>query len=146
MKKYLGLGLLLLGISSCMDQKVSSDKVFSNAQILYQDREENPGSKRSALEMPSYFLEMEYDAKQTKLNPTQIKKIEKLFTKLIYPEEYKLYVSFGARTKGSQMADLSKVFKRAQDIKVRYGKRVKQLKIVYLKNQKPNCVYLRLLG
>jgi hypothetical protein len=146
MKKYLGFIFIIVCITSCTGQKITSDKVFSNAQILYQVKEENSGSKKGALEMPSYFIDLEYEPQQNKLNQTQANKVEKIFPKLVYPEEYKLYASFGAATEGTQIASLSTVFKRAQDLKTRYGKRVKEIKIVYLKNQKPDCVYLRLLG
>lgn len=146
MKQYLCFFLIMVCLTSCSRQKISSDKVFSNAQILYQDKDENQRSKKGALEKPSYFIDLEYDPQQTKLNAAQINKIEKIFPKLVYPEEYRLYASFGANTEGTHMKSLSRVFKRAQDLKSRYGKRVKEIKIVYLKNQKPNCVYLRLLG
>ena len=96
--------------------------------------------------MPSYFIDLNYDPTQTQLNPTQINKVEHIFKKLIYPEEYTLYASFGANTEGEQITNLGPVFKRAQDLKTRYSKRVKKIKIVFLKNQKPNCVYLRLLS
>lgn len=141
-----GYLLALLCLSGCTGHKVASDKVFSNAQILYQMKEESPGAKKAVLAMPSYFIDIEYEPQQTKLNPAQLKKIEAIFTKLVYPEEYKMYASFGANTDASQLASLGPVFKRAQDIKARYGKRVKEIKIVYLKNQKPNCVYIRLLA
>lgn len=146
MKKYLGFIFIMVCITSCTGQKISSDKVFSNAQILYQVKEENSGAKKGAVEMPSYFIDLEYDPQQTKLNPAQIKKVEKIFPKLVYPEEYRLYASLGAVTEGAQISSLSTVFKRGQDLKARYGLRVKEIKIVYLKNQKPNSVYLRLLG
>jgi hypothetical protein len=146
MKNYVGFLALLVFITGCTGHKVTTDKVFSNAQIMYQVKEQNPSKKSSELAMPSYFLDLEYDPKQTKLNKVQAKKIENLFPKLVYPEEYKLYASFGANIEGSQIANLAPIFKRAQDIKARYGKRVKEVKIVYLKNQKPDCVYLRLLA
>lgn len=145
MKKYLAFVTVLFCLSGC-SHKVSSDKVFSNAQILYQAKETNPAAKKTALAMPSYFIDIEYDPQQIQLNPAQIQKVERIFAKLIYPEEYRLYVSFDAPTQGSQIKQLGNVFKRAEYIKKHYGKRVKEIKIVYLKNQKPNCVYLRLLA
>lgn len=96
--------------------------------------------------MPSYFLDLDYEPRQTHLTHMQIKKVEHIFKKLVYPEEYSLYASFGANTKGTEITSLGTIFKRAQDLKTRYGKRVQKIKVVYLKNQKPNCVYLRLLG
>lgn len=146
MKKYAGLLILLLCVTGCASHKVKSTQVFSNAQVLYKKKDTNVASKKTALEMPSFFLDIEYDPQQTKINAAQAKKVEAIFKKLIYPEEYKLYASFGAGTDGSKLSSLGPVLKRAQDIKARYGKKVKDIKIVYLKNQKPDCVYLRLLG
>lgn len=145
MKRILAI-ITIIWISGCTNQHISSDKVFSNAQILYHDKEENTNARRSALEMPSYFLDLEYRPTQTKLNSMQIKKVERIFKKLVYSDEYTLYASFGANTQGIQITGLRPLFKRAQDLKIRYGTRVKKIKIVYLKNQQPNCVYLRFLG
>ncbi|MFA6303018.1 MAG: hypothetical protein WC627_07785 [Legionella sp.] len=146
MMKYAGLALLLLFITACSGHKVKSAQVFSNAQIMYQEKDNNAVAKKTALQMPSYFLDIEYNPKQTKLSTAQAKKIDSVFAKLIYPEEYRLYASFGANTNSTHLANLGPIFKRAEDLKKRYGKQVKEIKVVYLKNQKPDCVYLRLLG
>ena len=145
MKKTLWL-VIVLGLSACTNPKINSDRVFSNAQILYQKKEPNTHIKEASLQMPSYFMELTYEQGQTKLSAEQVKKVETMFKKLVYPDEYQLYATFGSSNTKSQIADLAPLFKRAEDIKKRYSKKVKDVKVAYLKNQKPDCVYLRLLG
>ena len=145
MKKGLVL-IVIFFLSACTNSKINSDRIFSNAQVLYQKKEQNAHVKETELQMPSYFLELEYKHDQTRLSDKQIKKIETIFKKLVYPDEYRMYASFGANVANNQMASFSNVFKRAADIKKRYGKRVKEVKVAYLKNQKSDCVYIRLLG
>ncbi|KTD04752.1 hypothetical protein OQJ19_07995 [Fluoribacter gormanii] len=145
MKKELWL-VVLFGLSACTNSKISSDRVFSNAQVLYQKKEQNSHVKQAALQMPSYFLELEYEQGQTNLSPAQVKKVEAMLKKIVYPDEYKIYASFGSSGEKNQVVNLAPVFKRAEDIKSRYSKRVKEVKVAYLKNQKPDCVYIRLLA
>lgn len=137
--------LLVLCLSGCTNSKITSDKVFTNAQVLYQEKE-HANSKQMALQMPSYFLDLEYAQGQTKLSTTQIKKIDTLLKKLDYPDEYRIYASFGANGSKNQVAYLADILKRGDDLKKRYGNKVKKVKIVYLKNQRPDSVYIRLLG
>lgn len=137
--------VVIMLLSSCANQ-LSSHKIFSNAQVQYQARERSATSKRSSMEMPSYFFELEYEPTQIALNKAQIKKIDSVFKKLVYPEEYKLYVSFGNGFANNGIQNLSPIIKRAEDIKRQYSKKVREIRIVYLKNQKPDCAYFRLLG
>lgn len=109
-------------------------------------KEQNSHVKQAALQMPSYFLELEYEQGQTNLSPAQVKKVEAMLKKIVYPDEYKIYASFGSSGEKNQVVNLAPVFKRAEDIKSRYSKRVKEVKVAYLKNQKPDCVYIRLLA
>ncbi len=140
------LFILVVMLCACVSKPPRSDKVFSNAQILYSEKEKNSILKRRNMEMASYFMELDYAPNQTTLNKAQINKIESVFNKLIYPEEYKLYVSFGADNADSQLASLAPIFKRAEDIKRNYGGRVKNLQIAYIKNQKSNIAFLRLMS
>lgn len=137
--------IIVLCLSGC-GQTISSDKVFSNAQIQYQAREEKKAlSNKRAMEMPSYFLDLEYEPSQITLNKTQVHKIDSMLRKIVYPEEYKLYISFGVGDDESQLGDLALIYKRARDIKQQCSKKIKNIKIAYLKNQKSDSVYLRLL-
>ncbi|PWY55686.1 hypothetical protein DGG96_10355 [Legionella qingyii] len=145
MKKELWL-VVLFGLSACTNSKISSDRVFSNAQVLYQKKEQSSHDKQAALQMPSYFIELEYEQGQTNLSPAQVKKVDAMLKKIVYPDEYKIYASFGSSGEKNQVVNLAPVFKRAEDIKSRYSKRVKEIKVAYLKNQKPDCVYIRLLA
>jgi hypothetical protein len=148
-KNIAKLGLLVVVVvtlSGCAYHPLKSSKIFSNAQVQYQARERKNTAKRRNMEMPSYFLELDYAPGQIALNKTQIHKINSVFKKLIYPEEYKLYVSFGSGSDKNQLANLSPIFKRAQDIKRKYENKVGSIQIAYLKNQRPNCIYLRLLA
>lgn len=137
------VALLLYG---CAGKPPSSDKVFSNAQILYQAKEKTSMAKRRNMEMASYFIELDYSPEQTTLTKAQVNKIARVFKKLIYPEEYKLYVSFGDGDESSQFSSLGPRFKLAQDIKRKYGNQVKSVQIAYLKNQKPNVAFFRLIA
>lgn len=138
--------IVILCLSACANQQLSSNKIFSNAQVRYQAKERTALSKRSHMEMPSYFFELEYESGQIALNKAQINKIDSVFKKLIYSDEYKLYVSFGTGNSGNKLKSLSPIIKRAEDIKRRYSKQVREVHIVYLKNQKLDCAYFRLLG
>ena len=138
--------LFALSLSGCVTQP-SADKIFSNAQVRYDfDEDKNALKNKREMEMPSYFLELEYETAQTELSPAQVNKINAMIGKIVYPEEYKLYISFGAGGNKGEVKSLASVFKRAQDIRNKCkNKGVKNIKIVYLKNQKPDCVYLRLI-
>lgn len=147
MTKYYWLLLpLSFSLIACVGNKAVPNKIFSNAQVQYEAKEAHKIKNRREMEMPSYFLEIEYQPSQSNLNAVQISKISSLFQKLIYPDEYKLYVSFGASDENHDMADTGLLVKRANDIKKRYAGKVKSIQIAYLKNQKPNSVYLRLLN
>lgn len=145
MRRWLWL-ILFFGLSACTGKPPASDKVFSNAQILYQAKEKNSISKRRNMEMASYFIELNYSPGQTDLNPLQINKIDAVFKKLVYPEEYKLYMSFGSGDEQNHYTSVGPMMKRAQDIKLKYGKRVKSVHVAYLKNQKSNVAFLRLIA
>ena len=147
-KKIARLGMLIvvMSLSGCSIQQTPSNRVFSNAQVQYQAKDRKNLTQKRNMEMPSYFLELDYEPGQIALNKAQINKINSVFKKLIYPEEYKLYVSFGSNGDTNQLANLSPVFKRAQDIKKRYGKKVASIQSAYLKNQRPNCIYLRFMA
>lgn len=142
----LGWLILVLWLSGCVNKPPRSDKIFSDAQILYQTKEKNSIANRRNMEMASYFIELDYNSDQTALSKAQINKIESVFKKLVYPEEYKLYVSFGADNKNNQFANLTPIFKRAQDLKIKYGDKVKSIRIAYVKNQKSNIAFLRLMA
>ncbi len=137
--------LLLLCLSGCVSKPTSSDKVFSNAQILYQVKDRQNLANKGDIEKASYFLVLEYQPDQIVLSQAQIKKIDSVFKKLIYSEEYKLYVSFGGASVDN-LALLTPLLKRAQEIKNRYGKRVNGIQIAYLKNQKSNVAFFRLMA
>lgn len=138
--------LLVCCLCACMNPEVKSDKVFTTAQILYQNKQKTATNKEAALQMPSYFIDLEYTSGQTKLSAAQSKKIDALLSKLDYPDEYRIYASLGAGSSDNAIPNLAPVFKRANDIKSRYGAKVKEVKVAYLKNQKPDSVYIRLLG
>lgn len=137
--------IVIMLLSACANQ-LNSNRIFSNAQVQYQAKERSVISKRSSMEMPSYFFELEYEPTQIALTKAQIKKIDSVFKKLIYPEEYKLYVSFGNGYANNGIKNLSPIIKRAENIKRNYSKKVRDIRVVYLKNQKPDCAYFRLLG
>jgi hypothetical protein len=134
-------------LSGCTTQHMSADKVFSNAQVQYQLKANKKElTEKRAMEMPSYFLDLEYESFHATLNEMQYHQIDLMLKKILYPDEYKFYISFGVGGSNSQMSNLALVYKRAQDIKHRFGSRIKHIKIAYLKNQKTDTVYLRLLG
>ncbi len=133
-------------LSSCALHQPEVDKIFSNAQVQYQTRGEKTLANRRGIEMPSYFIDLEFDPKQTKLNKVQLAKIDAVFKKLIYPEDYKLYVSFGAAGDDDTIDNIRPILKRAEEIKKKFNGKVKDVQISYLKNQKSNGAYLRLLA
>jgi hypothetical protein len=133
-------------LCACVNSGVQSDKVFTTAQILYQQKDAGSKTKEAALQMPSYFLDLEYSAGQTQLSAAQLQKVDALLKKLDYPDEYKIYASLGAGGSNDQVSNLAPILKRAEDIKKRYSHQVKEVKVAYLKNQKPDSVYIRLLG
>jgi len=142
--KTLGIFLIILLVSGCVNQTDNTAKVFTNAQIQYQSQEPHSIIRKRDMAMPSYFFVIDYEPSQITLNKMQEKRMEAVFKKLIYPEEYKLYVSFGA-DKNDKLANLGPVLKRAQDIRRKYTGKLKSIQIAYIKNQKPDSAYFRLI-
>jgi hypothetical protein len=140
MNKF-GLPILLLLLSGCVNHPPNAAHVFSNAQIQYQSKDSNTIARKRDTEMPSYYFTINYEPNQIVLNKKQEQKIATVFKKLIYPEEYKLYVSFGAGGDDN----ISPALKRAQYIKTTYAGKLKAVQIAYFKNQTPNSAYFRLI-
>ena len=136
----LGLLFFLLLLSGCVSHPPSAAHVFSNAQIQYETKDSNTAARKRDTEMPSYYFTINYEPNQIALTKKQEEKMQSVFKKLIYPEEYKLYVSFGASDN-----KLSPVLKRAQCIKTNYAGKLKSIQIAYFKNQTPNSAYFRLI-
>lgn len=142
MNKFI-LPFFLLLLSGCVSHPPTAANVFSNAQIQYQSKDSNTIARKRDTEMPSYYFTINYEPNQIALNKKQEKKIEAVFKKLVYPEEYKLYVSFGLEVDNT--SNLSPVLKRAQFIKTSYAAKLKSIQIAYFKNQTPNSAYFRFI-
>lgn len=140
---YLPILLLLVLFCGCT-KPPSTAQIFSNAQVQYQTKDQSALVRKRDMEMPSYYFEMLYEPKQIALNSSQEKKIEAILKKLVYPEEYQLYVSFGTG-QTNNLSHLNPVLKRAEFIKTKYGANFKAVKIAYLKNQTRDSAYFRLI-
>lgn len=142
-KKWIVICSILL--CGCVNEPRNVAKVFSNAQVQYQAQEPEAQSRKKNTEMASYFFNLDYKPQQESLNKHQKNKIDLALKKLIYPEEYKLYVTLGAGD-GQKMAQLTSVLKRAQNIRKQYAGKVKSIEIAYIKQQKPDSAYFRLIS
>lgn len=141
-KHLLCLPFLLFNLMGCTTQPPNSAKIFSNAQVQYHTQKPASLARTNEMLMPNYFFDIEYKAQQIALNKAQEKKMESVFKKLVYPEEYKLYITLGA----GETANLTPMLKRAQYIKQKYAGKLKAIEIAYIKNQKPNSAYFRLIS
>lgn len=144
-KHIVCIPFLLFALSGCTTQPPNSAKIFSNAQVQYHTQKPASLARTNELLMPNYFFDIEYKSKQIALNKAQEQKMESVLKKLVYPEEYKLYISLGAGEHGLS-ENLTPMLKRAQYIKQKYAGKLKAIEIAYIKNQKPNSAYFRLIS
>lgn len=136
--------LFVIFLTGCVTKPPSSASVFANAQAHYLSKESDSMVRKRDLQMPSYFFNTEFKPNQIELTALQENKINALLKKSIYPEEYKLYVSFGLGNE-SNVNQLKQAMKRGEYIKAHYAEKVKKIQIAYIKNQQSDTAYFRLI-
>jgi hypothetical protein len=142
--KKIWMCLCVVPLAGCVTKPPSSASVFANAQAHYLSKESDSMVRKRDLQMPSYFFNTEYKQHQVELTASQENRINSLLKKSIYPEEYKLYVSFGLGNENN-VNQLKLSMKRGEFIKARYAGKVKKIQIAYIKNQQSDTAYFRLI-